>query len=125
MIERTDHAGDGLIGDVRVSLRGGYAGVAEQDLHDPNTRSTFEQMRGECMPKAADRDALAESGGGRRSLTTLLNGGQTEGTSGVEWTRKEPALRALLLPISAQHVQEDWREGDVARPSFPCRAAHE
>src|SRR5205807_8677833 len=68
MIERTDHAGDGLPGHMRVRLRGGHAGMAEQDLHDPNARSLFEQMRGERMPEAAYRDALAKLGGGRGVL---------------------------------------------------------
>src|SRR2546423_946701 len=101
MIERTDDPGDGLIRDVGVDLGSRHAGMAEQDLHDADVRPPLEQVRGEGMAKAAHGNALAELGGGRGALAALLNGGQADGTIGIQRTGKEPSPRTLILPVEA------------------------
>ena len=50
-VERFVHVAQLSIRDVRVDLRGGDAGVAQERLHRTQVRTTHEEISGEGMPK--------------------------------------------------------------------------
>jgi len=51
--------------DVRVDLRGGQVGVAEQLLHDAKVRSACEKMRGKAVPQRVRGYMLLDARGDR------------------------------------------------------------
>lgn len=48
---------ESLTRNMRVNLRGGNIGVAEQQLQHPQIRAMIEQMRRECMSQCMRRKA--------------------------------------------------------------------
>ena len=45
--------------DVRIDLRGGYVGVAEEKLHHTQIRAVIDEVRGESVAQHVRRELLA------------------------------------------------------------------
>ncbi len=87
--------------------------MTEQQLDRAHVGAGFEQVRGKRMAQRMRRDGLADAGTTAGVLAGLSHYVGTNGLVGKA-ARKQPVLGPADAPVTAQDLQQPWREHHVA-----------